>query len=214
LKVNEIFYSIQGEGLNVGCPALFIRLTGCNLRCSWCDTQYAYDEGVEMVPEQIALNAQYYTHIVITGGEPLLQESELTELVELLSYSGAFIEVETNGTIIPSANLTSLVDLFNVSPKFPTISGADFNLSVLRFFTQLDNAIFKFVIENDDDFNIMQQLQNELQLSNDQILLMPEGTTENTVKTNSLKLVELCKKANYRFSPRLHIMLYNRSKGV
>jgi len=99
LKVNEIFYSIQGESSFAGLPCVFVRLTGCNLRCSWCDTAYAYEEGAEKSAEEIlaAVGAYPCRLVEITGGEPLLQRAT-PALARLLLDRGYSVLVETNGS--------------------------------------------------------------------------------------------------------------------
>ncbi|MDE6416963.1 MAG: 7-carboxy-7-deazaguanine synthase QueE [Duncaniella sp.] len=116
MKVNEIFYSLQGEGRFTGTPAVFIRLSGCNLRCDFCDT--AHKEGVEMTEEEIAAEAARYParHVVITGGEPTIQLN--SRLVKLLHYHRKFVQIETNGTRKLHDDLAVTLDWVTVSPKF------------------------------------------------------------------------------------------------
>ncbi|MBD5250127.1 MAG: radical SAM protein [Barnesiella sp.] len=116
MKVNEIFYSLQGEGRFTGTPAVFIRLSGCNLRCDFCDTYH--DEGVEMTEEEIAGEVSGYAsrHVVITGGEPTLQLN--SRLVNMLHDAGKFVQIETNGTRRLSEDLALTLDWVTVSPKF------------------------------------------------------------------------------------------------
>lgn len=116
MKVNEIFYSLQGEGRFTGTPAVFIRLSGCNLQCDFCDT--THDEGVEMTEEAIVAEASRYAarHVVITGGEPTLQLN--SRLVYLLHKAGKFVQIETNGTRTLSDDLAVSLDWVTVSPKF------------------------------------------------------------------------------------------------
>ena len=100
MKINEIFYSLQGEGIQTGVPTIFIRFTGCNLRCKWCDTKYAYDEGEDLSIDQIIEKIKSYpsTQICVTGGEPLLQD-ELSTLIQRLIELKYDINLETNGSI-------------------------------------------------------------------------------------------------------------------
>lgn len=116
MKVNEIFYSLQGEGRFTGTPAVFIRLSGCNLRCDFCDT--SHDESVEMTEEEIAAEVSVYAsrHVVITGGEPTLQLN--SRLVNMLHDAGKFVQIETNGTRRLSEDLALTLDWVTVSPKF------------------------------------------------------------------------------------------------
>lgn len=123
LKLNEIFYSVQGEGFWAGRPAVFIRFAGCNLKCSWCDTKYAKEVKFELTPEELVkvVSSIYATvkqpvkHIVFTGGEPTIQDAELMmQLIALLSMD-CFIQVETNGTKYPE--WLKAIDWITVSPK-------------------------------------------------------------------------------------------------
>ena len=111
MKINEIFHSIQGEGKNVGLPTIFVRTTGCNLRCRYCDTTYAYYEGEEMELQDIMKEIRKWDckRICLTGGEPLLQE-EMIEFADMLIIGGYTINIETNGSIDISdmAEITSL----------------------------------------------------------------------------------------------------------
>ncbi|HPJ40454.1 MAG TPA: radical SAM protein [Spirochaetota bacterium] len=152
LVVNEIFRSIQGESLYAGFPSLFIRLTGCNLNCTYCDTQYAKDAGKEMTYDEIleiVTNSSPFHHITMTGGEPLLQE-HAAGLLELLKEKRYLVQVETNGSIslenVPSC-VRKIVDV-----KTPS-SGEEgsFLMENLKFIEKGDEI--KFVISDQDDYN-------------------------------------------------------------
>ena len=126
MQVNEIFKSIQGEGPNFGKPAIFLRTAQCNLKCTWCDTKYTWDwknydfqkEVKEMTIDEVkdAILDLEIKHLVITGGEPLLQQDDLADLLSFLKPD-FYVEVETNCTILPNKMLTDLIDQWNVSPK-------------------------------------------------------------------------------------------------
>ncbi len=166
MKVNEIFYSLQGEGRFTGTPAVFIRLSGCNLRCDFCDT--AHKDGVEMTEEEIAAEASRYpaSHVVITGGEPTLQLND--RLVNLLHESGKFVQIETNGTRKLSGELDTLLDWVTVSPKYgkiPEIQRIDelkvvFDLDHIEYIealsevkTRRDDNYFLQPCDRDEEFN-------------------------------------------------------------
>ena len=119
LKISEIFYSIQGEGWRQGFATIFIRLAGCNLRCSWCDTAYAWGDGEEWEEQAIIehIAQQNCPWVCLTGGEPLIQDLRL--LCRLLKKEGYRIQIETNGTISPSKELKESIDHWTVSPKPP-----------------------------------------------------------------------------------------------
>jgi len=149
--VNEIFYSIQGEGPNIGKPAIFIRLTGCNFRCSWCDTEYAFHEGTDMTEEQIVGECLKYPckYVVLSGGEPLIQP--VKQLIEQLWINGFKIDVETNGSIYKHL---PWVETIVLSPKPPS-SGMKTDLEPLRKFTEELSGpfkVFKVVVSNEEDF--------------------------------------------------------------
>ena len=126
MKISEIFESIQGEGTNAGKPAIFLRTAECNLKCTWCDTKYTWDwknfdyakEVKEISIKEIRRELEQFSnrHLVITGGEPLMQQDDLAELLTFLKPK-FYVEIETNGTILPNNALSTLVDQWNVSPK-------------------------------------------------------------------------------------------------
>lgn len=115
MKVNEIFYSLQGEGYHTGRPAVFVRLSGCNLKCDFCDT--AHDDGREMDVNEIVRRVSQFParHVVITGGEPTLQIT--AELIEALHHAGYYIQIETNGSVPLEENLIKAIDWITCSPK-------------------------------------------------------------------------------------------------
>ena len=231
----EIFHTLQGEGASLGAPAVFLRLSLCNLHCHWCDTPYTWnwektpwehqdgvkfskaDQIIELTPAEITpLISRYQCdRLVLTGGEPLLQQQELTELVKLLPEI-PFIEVETNGTQLPDDNFISLPTQFNVSPKLSN-SGMpeDLRLSfeALHLLSSLPTAIFKFVVCNQNDLKEIQSLQQKLNLSPNRIFLMPEGRDPETLQTRSLWLADICRDQGYRFSPRLHVLLWGNERA-
>ncbi|MGQ0659328.1 7-carboxy-7-deazaguanine synthase QueE, partial [Sphingosinicella sp.] len=164
----EIFRSIQGEGVNAGQIRTFVRLSGCNLHCVWCDTPYTWNwqgtkwpherapkydqaaETIEMEVEAVAAAALALPAegVVITGGEPLAQMVGLIALAERLKQDGRLVEIETNGSIPPDPRLVELVDLFMVSPKLAHSGNAPalaLRATPLAAFAALESAIFKFV---------------------------------------------------------------------
>ena len=158
MKINEIFYSIQGEGKWSGRPNIFIRTTGCNLRCSFCDTTYAYEDGAEMEVNDILKQISKYScqYICITGGEPLLQ-NEIIDLIDILLGEKYKISIETNG----SQNIKKLTNkkslLISLDIKCPSSNmheKMDFdNISILRKDDQL-----KFVIKNKKDYDYAKKI--------------------------------------------------------
>ena len=210
----EIFYSLQGEGTRCGTPAVFLRLAGCNLACKWCDTKHSWGNGILCVPAEIAsyllsFNCQA---LVITGGEPLLQQPALEKLLALLP-ANIFVEVETNGTLIPSRALASRINQWNVSPKLSHAGNAGtkaHNPAALQFFSQLPHAWFKFVVQSEADWPAI----SALGLPTDRIILMPCATTRAELETARPAVVEMCLRHQVRLGDRLHLTLWDNKKGV
>jgi len=213
MKINEIFYSIQGEGPQIGMPAWFIRVSGCNLRCSFCDSAYAFEEGKDMSIESITetIFANICNNVVITGGEPLLQK-DLIQLVKNLAHMNVYIE--TNGTIYDSHFIGFAT--FIVSPKFQFLN--DKYLESLKKWSGL--ASFKFVIGNKQDFDNAVKLCKKLKLDKiskvKKIYFMPKGITDKKIKETMKSMTEWIKKEvpYVRISPRLQIYLWGNQRGV
>jgi len=234
----EIFYSLQGEGVNVGRPSVFVRTSLCNLHCSWCDTAYtwnfegtpwAHDGGEkykksEVLREMSVLEVANLIRgfpckdLVLTGGEPLLHDEDWVALLAELGeeYSAEF---ETNGTIVPSAELDALGGGYNVSPKLAG-SGNEQKLrekeEAFQFFVkaaQAGRAVFKFVYEGKESLKEIQGLEERYRIEKGQIYLMPEGRTSEEVRAKSGELSALCLSEGYRFSDRLHLHLYGSGRG-
>jgi len=222
----EIFCSVQGEGVNIGKPAVFLRLGLCNLKCTWCDTKYTWDwttynpkeQLVEMplgdIEQEILRHNRKY--LVVTGGEPMIQQNRLIPLLKHLEGSGFFIEVETNGTIIPDQRLVNLVDHWSVSPKLRN-SGNSQSLREVpecyRLFAGITSSHFKYVIQSEDDFKEVQTLADRYDLVPEKIILMPEAQSREDLLDRSRWVVELCKAQGYIFSTRLHILLWGNERG-
>ena len=154
MKISEIFYSIEGEGIEIGRPEIFIRLAGCNLRCEWCDTKYTWNNGKEMSTDDVIEEISHYPckNTSITGGEPLLQIDELTELLEGLKEMNYWVQLNTNGTIF-AKRIFELVDLLTMDCKCPS-SGMKSDLEVL---VKAKNSFgfklqLKFIISNEEDY--------------------------------------------------------------
>ena len=222
----EIFRSIQGEGVSAGTPSVFLRLATCNLSCSWCDTKYTwdwdrYDYRKEIVSLDTAeverrLDALECPRLVITGGEPLLQQAEIAPLASSLQNRGWYVEVETNGTIAPEAEMAEAVSQWNVSPK----TGSSGNLrdrrevpDALRAFRELPGAYFKFVVVEPGDLEEVGTVVERHGLPRDRVLLMPEGVTPDAVRRRGKWAAEACVRNGYRFTTRLHILLWGDERG-
>ncbi|RLF47396.1 MAG: hypothetical protein DRN29_02575 [Thermoplasmata archaeon] len=206
--VNEIFYSVQGEGVDTGLPTIFIRLTGCNLRCSYCDTKYAYYEGEELEAENILKRIKEWKcrRICITGGEPLLQEN-VYDLIDLLLKEKYEISVETNGSI----DISKLVGrnvIIKMDIKLPSSGMHDKmkmdNINLLRSHDEL-----KFVIENREDYDYAKKLIEKYRPSC-HIIMQPVWK-----KMEASKLAEwiLEDGIDARLSVQLHKILWGEKRG-
>jgi 7-carboxy-7-deazaguanine synthase len=223
LKIAELFYSLQGEGALVGVPSVFIRTSGCNLRCTWCDTPYTswQPEGTDWSLDQILneVKAHPARHVVVTGGEPMMLP-EVVPLTERLRALGHHITVETAGTVFrPVA-----CDLMSISPKLSHSTPAGpwaAQHDSLRI--QLDTLAellarypyqLKFVIQNPGDLAEVRSLVEALGAGREHVILMPEGTDREAIRERAVWLAEICKQEGFRFSPRLHVDLYGNQRGV
>ena len=226
MKISEIFESIQGEGTNAGKPAIFLRTAECNLRCSWCDTKYTWDwsnfdyatEVNEISIKEIRKELEQFTnrHLVITGGEPLMQQDDLAELLTFLKPD-FYVEVETNGTILPNNALSALVDQWNVSPK--TInSGNPLALcedsECYAFFSKQKNCYFKYVVESENDLTEINNLIEKYGLVRDRIMLMTQASTKEEMAEREKAVFFLSKKNNLSYSPRMHVVKWGNQRGT
>lgn len=222
----EIFASIQGEGPSSGRPSVFLRLAYCNLRCSWCDTKYTWDwqrfdpqrEVREHSVAEVdsALNALEPDNLVVTGGEPLLQQDNLVGLFERQKARGRRIEVETNATVLPSHRILELVDQWNVSPKLGNSGEAVSRRlvpSALDAFRNNERAFFKLVIQTQADVGEADKLVEDLNISSERIFLMPEATDAKTLRERNGWLSAICSKRGLRLSPRLHVEKWDGARG-
>jgi len=221
LTVSEIFYSVGGEGISVGKPAYFIRVVGCSLRCTYCDTPYALEGGMKMSDEFILseltkLGFEDKDTLVVTGGEPLLYQDDLRFFIGYLrSLRDVRIEIETNGTIFPNERLIDLVDVFNASPKLSN-SGNDIkniNKDTIKKFAELGNSIFKFVVEKEEDMQEVLDIIKDCKIYKERVFLMPQARTRVELLEKGLIVVELCKKYKLRYGERLHIFLWNNERS-
>lgn len=219
--------TLQGEGPSTGRLALFIRLSRCNLSCPGCDTPYTWDWSrfsPSNESSKIAVGdlhswvmSQHAELVVVTGGEPLLQQEALRPLVRSLSNSGRRVEIETNGTIMPAPDIVEHVDQFNVSPKTAAFAGskvtpeARLNPDALRSFAASGNAIFKFVVASTDDLDEISHYVEDFGL--DPVWVMPEGTTREAILSRMSWLAADAIKRGWHLSTRLHILLWGDERG-
>ena len=225
MQVNEIFKSIQGEGPNFGKPAIFLRTAQCNLKCTWCDTKYTWDwknydfqkEVKEMTIDEVkdAILDLEIKHLVITGGEPLLQQDDLADLLSFLKPD-FYVEVETNCTILPNKMLTDLIDQWNVSPKTKN-SGNPLELcennECYYFFANQENCFFKYVIENESDIPEIKKFVTKYNIPENRVQLMTQASTKEEISMKEKSISELAKLHNFSFSPRLHVAMWGSQRG-
>jgi 7-carboxy-7-deazaguanine synthase len=224
VKIAEIFNSIQGEGMLAGVPSVFVRTSGCNLRCNWCDTPYTswQPEGEERSIESIAeeVNQHGARHVVITGGEPMIAP-QITELTRRLTQH---ITIETAGTVDADVRC----DLVSISPKLANSTPRDreggrwaaqherlrYQPEVLKRLIGRYPYQLKFVIGDPADLVEVRAIIEGIEAAQDRVLLMPEGVDPAVLAERGRWLVEICKQEGFRFSPRLHIELWGNRRGV
>ena len=231
MLISELFYSVQGEGLLAGVPSVFVRTSGCNLRCRWCDTPYASSEpeGEQQTVEEIVARVREYParHVVLTGGEPMLARG-IEDLAGMLKEAGYHITIETAGTIEPDG---VACDLASLSPKLAdsTPDAEQFGegwskrheesriqQEVLNAWAVAYSCQFKFVVSDSGDLEEIEKILEGVTPRPElgRVLLMPEGTNSAALQERSQIVAELCKETGYRFCPRLHIDLYGDTKGT
>ncbi|WP_247731076.1 7-carboxy-7-deazaguanine synthase QueE [Halovivax limisalsi] len=250
LPINELFYSLQGEGRLAGVPSVFVRTSGCNLRCWFCDSYHTSWEptgdwrSVDAILEDIASHDA--DHVVLTGGEPLLHDAAVP-LLERLDDCGYHVTVETNGTIYRDAP----IDLASVSPKLASSTptpdrppaGTDdaerdddadpdavepwtdrheerrINLEALADLIDSYDAQLKFVVTGEADLPEITALLDRLRsrtdtpIPNSDVLLMPEGTTREQLDERRNAVAELAMDRGFRYTPRLHVDLWDDAAG-
>ena len=226
MLVSEIFESVQGEGVSLGVPSVFLRLAHCNLRCGWCDTKYTWDWHTYDIRKEVheysldqtvdTLQRLRPRNLVVTGGEPLLQQTALISLLRRLGRDWTS-EVETAGTLVPDAQLTTIITRWNVSPKLENSGNpTDKRLrpEALRAFAALPNASFKFVLAATADLAEVSDLVTRFGLPPERVMLMPEATEAERLNELARDLVEMCMQHGYRLSYRLHVALWGDKRGV
>jgi 7-carboxy-7-deazaguanine synthase len=237
LPINELFYSLQGEGKLAGMPTVFIRTSGCNLRCWFCDSYHTswepthawmdLDAIVEEVGEYDA------AHVVLTGGEPMMHEASV-ELLNRLGDAGYHTTVETNGTIYRDAH----IDLASISPKLasstptperdPQGDGewADrhedrrIDMDALTRLVDTYGSQLKFVVTSPEDMSEITDLVERVReaantrVPDSDVLLMPEGVTREGLEETRTMVAELAMEYGYRYTSRLHVDLWNDAPGT
>lgn len=224
MKIAEIFYSIQGEGMLAGVPSVFVRTSGCNLRCSWCDTPYTSwnPEGEEIPVEEIVRRARGFgaSHAVVTGGEPMIAEGvvELTHALEM------HVTIETAGTVYQPVKC----DLMSISPKLANSTPRDrdggrwaaqhdrlrYRPEILKRLMAEHPYQLKFVLTSEGDLEEIGGIVAETGAARERVVLMAEGTDAATLAGRGRWIAEIAKREGFRFSPRLHIDLWGNRRGV
>lgn len=231
MRIAETFFSLQGEGLLAGVPSLFIRTSGCNLRCRWCDTKYSSwnPEGPEIEVEKLLLEAAQCpaSHVVITGGEPTVARG-IHALCAGLRQMGKHITIETAGTVAPNG---IACDLASLSPKLAHSTPLEGEIEeawrwrhesrrlkppILRDWLSNYPYQLKFVVTNRPDVEEVQALLASLShpIPAHNVLLMPEGMDEATLAAREQALIEVCRETGFRLCPRLHVRWFGHTRGT
>ena len=235
VNVCEFFTSFQGEGTYLGQPSFFLRTSGCNLRCKWgdtlCDTAYASWEpetNLMSVADVLAKiqamkdESPMVNHVVVTGGEPFMQE-DLGELLVGLKAMDLFITVESNGTTHPIEPLP--IDLISLSPKLSTSTpmATEFedihrtrriNVGALKRWVDNYNYQFKFVIfEESDEAEILEILNQLGDVPPERVFLMPEGVDMSQLRVHAIDCFDIARRHGWRYTPRAHIEIFGDSRG-
>jgi 7-carboxy-7-deazaguanine synthase len=226
MRINEIFYSLQGEGFLAGTPSVFVRLAGCPLRCRWCDTKYAWEEDagrdctiVEIVDTVCKYHCRF---VVITGGEPMM-DLQVRQLAKELKALDKHITIETAGiAYIPDIPC----DVMSISPKLSNSIPEDTTSAALHENSRLDLAVlgelafhyncqFKFVIDNENDLTEVQEIiETTGNIDAHRVMLMPQAATRDELLAKSPMVADMCKLAGFAFSQRLQVLLWNNQKGT
>ena len=230
LHISEKFYSIQGEGKTMGIPAIFLRLGGCNILCksdTWvCDTIDVWRNSTKIEYDKVFTKDEILkletsnVHLVITGGEPMLHQTNLISFLKWFGEQYMFlptIEIETNGTILPDARLYNMVRYWNVSLKLEN-SGVPIQKrkisKVVRFLSRQSSkkVIFKYVVTCEDD--IKEIISTYPSTTIKDVYLMPAGATQEELAITRPIVAELCKKYMFKFSDRLQVVVWDKATGV
>lgn len=231
LSLSEVFGpTFQGEGQSLGRRCTFVRLGACNLHCVWCDTPYtwdwtgrngqAFDPKVELTKVSATdlwsdVQRQNTGMLVVTGGEPLLQQRGLIDLLRLAREAGWWLEIETAGTIAPVSELSALVDRFNVSPKLANSGnehGKRFSPVALATLQETQKATWKFVVTERADFAEIDLLVDRFGL--EPIWIMPEGTQAEVIRDRLESLANDVLERGWNLTTRLQVEIWGNRRGV
>jgi 7-carboxy-7-deazaguanine synthase len=241
LPVNELFHSLQGEGKLAGVPSTFVRTAGCNLRCWFCDSYHTSWEptgawqSVDSVVE--AVTDQPGDHVVLTGGEPTVHEA-CVDLIDRLADRGYHVTVETNGTVFRDA----AIDLASLSPKLASSTPTDerppaggdaavegwaerhenrrLDYDAMARYVEAYDCQLKFVVTGPDDIGEIEALVERLRdvtsapVPDEDVLLMPEGMTREALDRTRETVADLALEHGYRYTPRIHVDLWDDAPGT
>lgn len=223
LFVTEVYDSLQGEGPFTGQPATFVRLAGCNLDCSWCDSRFswdrtspAYQAPQAIRPDRLAEEVAGRTPrlVVVTGGEPVLQQAALVDFAFTIGRRKV-LQVETNGTKFPKALFEMAEVAFVVSPKLANSGIARtrrLKMDALQTFAEVGSN-FKFVVCQDEDKKEVEELVAQLGLLPERVWLMAEGVDAQSQLRGMREVAEWCIARGFNLSPRLHVLLWGNERG-
>lgn len=233
LNISEFFMdTIQGEGINTGVPAAFLRLQDCTLNCVWCDTTEVWRQGNPYTHEELFSAMEQFDlidkllpkkghHLVLTGGSPLKQQISLINFLESFESKYGFrpfVEIENECTLKPHRSLLGYINCWNNSPKLSSSGNskvARHKPEIIHELSKLDNAWFKFVISAPEDWQEIQMdfIDTGL-IHKSQIILMPEGATRKELHDKAPTVVEMAVDLGVRYSTREHIVLWDFATGV
>ncbi len=230
-----MFYSLQGEGRSTGCPAVFLRLQHCNLLCgsgeaSWsCDTLAVWRTGQAFTGAQIVAHWRMQgwlqhlargARLIVTGGEPLLQQRALESFLRYLvtCHPCPAVEIETNATRVPIAALDRYVVQYNCSPKGANsgnLRSHRHNAAAMRALVGNGKAVFKFVVSSRADVEqIREEYIDPYGIAPTRVWLMPAAATLSVLQANERRVFALCREYRYNYSTRLHIQVWDQATGV
>ncbi len=218
---DPLFFSLQGEGATIGRPSVFIRLMGCSVGCVWCDTKYSW-AGPPLEEKTLSEILDFCeehegAQVVVTGGEPL-ESPQFSVLIESLHRAGLRVEVETAGHIPPPEDALKRVNQWNVSPKLQSAQiSEEKQPKTLDWLRQAKEPYLKFVVHRTDELDEIEVVLEKYGLGDfprSRIIISPGGKTREQMEHRLFALAEASMNRGFRFTPRLHVMLWGDKRGV